>query len=443
MDTFKNLKIVRKALFTTTVLLIFSVSFSQTNSNNSYALDFVNGLSTPIGDFNNFADNGFNSGFNISKNFCSNVSIGLSTNYTALPIKDAFGVSNEKWSSFSFETGPQYRIEANKISIQFYGRLGLSFINIPEITDYYTDTNFISCQIEKANTTGLNTRLGVNFGTKICKGLSFFIATDYVSTFNSNINYSNRNLDSAMSPSGTIDPDLASEIDFNKTSFNFSTLNINFGIQIDLNTRGCAEDDKTRATDYNSSRSNRTTSSSVKDLDNDSGDDGNDTRATDYNSSRSNRTTSSSINDLDTGSGDDDNDTKATDHNSSRSNKTSHTPSKEVDDEDDDDKTKATDHNSSRSNKTSHTPSKEVDDGNEDDNDDDKTKATDHNSSRSNKTSHTPAKEVDEEDKDNDDDGKTKATDHNSSRSNKTSHTPAKEVDDKDDKTGATDNKRI
>jgi len=49
MDTIKNLKTHRKVLFTGVMLLIFSLSFSQTNSNNfdSYSLDFINGLSTP------------------------------------------------------------------------------------------------------------------------------------------------------------------------------------------------------------------------------------------------------------------------------------------------------------------------------------------------------------------------------------------------------------
>ena len=209
---------------------------------------------------------------------------------------------------------------SNKIFVQFYGRLGLSFINIPEITDLYTDTNVISSRIEKSNTTGLNTRLGVNIGTEICKSLSFFIASDYVSTFNSNINYSTRNLSSEITP---IDPDLANEIAFNKKSFNFSSLNINFGIHLDLDRNVS----RTKATDYNSSRSNRTTS--IKDLDN--GGDGDKTRANDYNSSRSNRTTS--IKEIDDGGGDDK--TRANDYNSSRSNRT--TSIKDLDNGDDDD----------------------------------------------------------------------------------------------------------
>lgn len=80
---------------------------------------------------------------------------------------------------------------------------------------------------------------------------------------------------------------------------------------------------------------------------------------------------------------------KATDHNSSRSNKTSHTPLAATDagqgDSDSGDATKATDYNSSRSNKSFSASDINDADGSDESEESNGTRATDYNSSRSNK----------------------------------------------------------
>jgi hypothetical protein len=182
------------------------------------------------------------------------------------------------------------------------------------------------------------------------------VASEYSSHLNGDINYSTRDLSNAVILNETIDPEAAEAIGFSPKKFSISTLNTNFGIRLDMGGNR-----STRATDHNSSRSNKTSH----------------TPATG-----------------DVGGDDDDGKGKATDHNSSRSNKTSHTPATgEGGGDDDDGKGKATDHNSSRSNKTSNNPIK-VDDGDIDGDGGGKGKATDHNSSRSNKTSSS--KEIDD-----------------------------------------------
>jgi hypothetical protein len=444
MRTFKNFQV----FIISTTLLIISYSYSQNATNNieTYSLEFANGISAPVGDLENYADSGINSGFVLNKNFCNNISIGLGTNYSALAVKNEFGTTNEKWSSFSVNIGPQYSIDLNKFQVQFYGRLGVSFINSPAIENYYPKTNVVVLAFEEANTTSLNTRLGINLGIKVCNGLSFYLASEYASNIKNEINYGYRDISKAITESGTIDPDTVSEIDFSNKNLSFSTFNLNFGVRVDLNTNR-----STKATDHNSSRSNKTSHTPLNidngDADDDNDDDERTTKATDHNSSRSNKTSSAIDKEKDEDEDeDDDKTTKATDHNSSRSNKTSNainTDKDEDEDEDGDKKTKATDHNSSRSNKTSNAIGKEKDE--DEDKDDDKTtKATDHNSSRSNKTSNAINTDKDE-DEVQDDDKTTKATDHNSSKSNRTSNvinTDKDEDDDDDDddkKTKATD----
>ena len=462
METFRTFNISKNLFFTSVLLFIFSLSYSQIPSyeHGTYSLELTNGISTPTGGGKNFADTGFNSGITLNKNVCNNIAIGFSTNYSSLAVKQELGISNENWNSLSFHAGPQYQLNINRLNIQLYGHLGVSFINVPEITSFHPNSEVIVTSFEQANTSALNTRLGINLGINICKGLQFYVASEYTSNIKGEINYRTRDLSNAVILNETIDPEAADAIVFSPKNISFSTLNTNFGIRLDMggnrSTRatdhnssrsnktshtpatgdggGDDDDGKGKATDHNSSRSNKTSNNPIKvdDGDNDGdGDGGGKGKATDHNSSRSNKTSNNPIK-IDDGDNDGDGGGKgkATDHNSSRSNKTSHTPATgDGGGDDDDGKGKATDHNSSRSNKTSNNPIK-IDDGDNDGEGDGKGKATDHNSSRSNKTSHTPATGNVGGDGEGDGDGKGKATDHNSSRSNKTSNNPIKVDDD-------------
>ena len=359
MDAFKTLKPGINLLFTGIMLLIYSFSFSQNTA--AYTLDFVNGISSPLGDFQSFSELGHNSSFIINKSFCKHISVGLNTNYTSLPLKEPFNVSNEKWSSFSFSIGPQYNVDIKKVSVQFYGRLGLSFISIPEIINFYPETNVTDLNFNESKTNGLNTRLGINLGTQVCNGLSFFTSAEYTSNLYSNVNYQTRDVSGAIGATGQIDPDLASAIAFENSDFSFSSFNINFGIRLNINQKnnrnstGIIQRDidtrnvrnsvgkyndggngsGTRATDYNSSRSNKSENNGIVNNDTNGGNgSGNNTNgnkstdATDYNSSRSNKSEDSGVVNNDTngenGFGNHTNGNKstdATDYNSSRSNK--------------------------------------------------------------------------------------------------------------------------
>jgi len=317
MTITKITNIVSRSLLTSVLLFFFSLSHAQYSNPQSspYTFDFVSGVSLPLGDFEMLSESGINSTFSVNKNFCDHISIALNTSYMSLGVNDNYGVSNDSWKAFSMSFGPQYHIDINKAFVQFYGNLGLSFITTPEIIAYYPQSDLISTNIEESNLSGINTRLGLKLGTEICDGLNFFVSTEYSTMINGNINYQSRDLSAAVSDAGRVDADLASEIPFENHSFSFSSVNVNFGIRIDLGST------KPRAQDHNTSRSN--TTSSVKgnpdtDLDNDYT-----PRAQDHNASRSNTTSSVMSNpdtDLDE---EDDNTPEAQDHNASRSNTTS------------------------------------------------------------------------------------------------------------------------
>jgi hypothetical protein len=406
MWVIRNLKYLVKLFFASVMLVFCNFSYAQysTNSSIPFTVDFVNGISLPMGDLEANSEPGFMNGFVVNKNLCSNISIGLNTNYTALTIKNKFGYSNEKWSSFSMSIGPQYHLAINKVFVEFYGKFGFTLINIPEATEYYPETDLIVSDINESNTSGLNTRFGINIGTQICKGMLLFASTEYNTNFNGDINYQTRDLSPAMDKAGEIDRDLASEIPLEHSAFSFSTMNINFGIRINLFTPN-----------YKGT-SNRRGISSGGDINNE---DSGDAKAQDHNASRSNTTSSVKSNPDGDADNEDSGDAKAQDHNASRSNTTSSVksnPDGDADNEDSGD-AKAQYHNASRSNTTSSVKSNP--DGDLDNEDSGDAKAQDHNASRSNTTSSV--KSNPDGDLDNEDSGDAKAQDHNASRSNTTS----------------------
>ena len=340
--------------------MMHSYSYSQNSSANSpYSIELTNGISLPQSGFKNYAGNGFNSGISIERKFCDKLSIGLGTRFTSLPLQSD-EISNKTWNSTAVHVGPQYTIGNQKLTMGLYGRIGLSVLSVPEIKSFYANSDAISTNFENTKTTSFNTRIGVNIGLNVCEGLYFYANPEYASNLKG-VNYGQRDLSKAVDPSGNIDPDLANEISFKNESLSFSSFNINFGIRFNFNSSN-----STRATDYNSSRSNRTTSAIAPNPDNGNQGNSSNTRATDYNSSRSNRTTSAIAQNPDDGNQGDSSNTRATDYNSSRSNRSTSAIAQNPDDgnQGDSSNTRATDYNSSRSNRTTSAIAPNPDDSN-------------------------------------------------------------------------------
>ncbi len=348
MKTLITSKLPIAYLFFSALWLFQSNGFAQVASHNSpYSLELTNGISFPQSDLKNYADNGFNSGFIIEKQFCNQLAVSLDSRFTSLPIHNSFDISNKTWKSTTFNVGPQYSIDKHSFSMDFYGRMGISIISVPEIHHFYANSNIVNTQFDQAKTSHLNARIGINLGYTICNSLFLYANPEYYSTITGGIHYGQRDLSKAVDPSGNIDPDLANDIAYNHEQFSISTFNINFGIRFNITKNS----NNTRATDYNSSRSNRSTSAIAPNPDNGNNGDNSNTRATDYNSSRSNRSTSAFS--PDTNNGDSSN-TRATDYNSSRSNRTTSAFSLDPDNGNNGDSsnTRATDYNSSRSNRS-------------------------------------------------------------------------------------------
>ena len=455
---------MKRAIICVTILLSCGMVNGQSPKNLS--LEIVNGISIVNSDFSDLVKDGFNNEISISKNFCDKLSLGMGVKHSSFNVKQEFGQtsgSRNQFRSIGFDLGPQFSFGSDRFSLRLYGRTGLAINSTPELISRYPNTDIVTNNLRQQSLNALTARLGAKLNTELCKGIQLFVSSEYLTSLNGDISFQSKDISKAIRADGSIDPDLASEIPTTSTSFNFTSINVNFGVSIAIGKLGnhpnrrssnplyqdkgnkavnpmyqprssgnnnplyqqsgnqgsnvlyegannsggnSGQNSGTRAQDYNSSRSNTTTAAQLDNQDEKEEIDPIST-ATDYNSSRSNKADGV----IENPNGGNNSGTRAQDYNSSRSNTTT---AIELDNQDEKEKTDpistATDYNSSRSNKADgaiENPNGGNTSG---------TRAQDYNSSRSNTTTSI---ELDNQDEKEEIDPISTATDYNSSRSNK------------------------
>ncbi|PXX98798.1 hypothetical protein DF185_15590 [Marinifilum breve] len=440
---------MKKAI--TCLLCLIAMNFTY-GQNQNLSIEIVNGISLVNGDFKDLVEDGFNNELSISKSFCPKLSLAMGVKHSSFNVKEEFGQTQgtrRQFRSLGFDLGPQFSFGSDKLSVILYGRTGLSVNSTPEIAQKHPNTDITTSGMKQQSIKALSARIGAKVNTELCKRIQLFVSSEYATSLNGDVNFYTKDISKAIGADGRIDPDLASEIPTTSSSFNFNSLNVNFGVSIAMGKMGnhpnvrssnplyqgnqnkgenpmyqergqnnnplyeqsgqqgnnpmyeqgisgggghVGQTSGTRAQDYNSSRSNTTSAKEDKKEE----DEQKTVDAQDYNSSRSNNIEA-------VGGDPKQGATKAQDYNSSRSNTTS---AKEDKKEEDEQKTvDAQDYNSSRSNNIEAVGGDPKQGA---------TKAQDYNSSRSNTTS---AKE-DKKEEDDDNKKTLKAQDYNSSRSN-------------------------
>jgi len=200
-------------------------------------LDITNGISIPFGNFSNIAHEGFNTGIILNRRYSKKLSFSAGINYSAFDYKSKYGSYTDhhhQYINTSFDIGPQYTLIWKRFSFNFYGRMGLSYLHAPSAIAYHPNSQIITANLTRQNTTALTSRLGSDFSANITKGLKLFISTEYVQTFNRNLNYEYRDISPAINIDGTINNQKANQIVFNKENFSLSGFNINLGVNISI-----------------------------------------------------------------------------------------------------------------------------------------------------------------------------------------------------------------
>ncbi len=323
---------------------------SNTNNNikgKDINISIAYGLSVPSSNFKNNTYAGNGSYFELSgAYYFSKVGLGLSIGQISNPTDNnlsdftenlGFSVLNnsENIKSTYVGIGPEYKLKLNKFETTFQIKAGMyvvkSFairsdnIENPDVTVPFLNLN-------SGNTKTLSfVSTGVKFDYNINHNLSLFASAGYFTTLSGQLALTERKIED-INNNGVIDQEDFEMADGSirystiKKNTSLSSLNLGFGISyhFSLSTKKYGSDGNnpptsTQAQDWNSSRSNKT--SSTAPVDNNDNNTPTSTQAQDWNSSRSNKTSSTAP--VDNNDNNTPTSTQAQDWNSSRSNKTS------------------------------------------------------------------------------------------------------------------------
>ena len=292
----------------------------QSSGKKSTAVSFSSGIALPSGDFKNYADDGVFANIGYTTSFCEGWFAKADFQYIGYSASEDFSTRDiekiEPFQAYGLSAGLLYAIKGKVMSIDLYVQPGISFFEAPKLQKYYESGNFLIENTPAQSQRLFNAGAGLNLNVKFCDAGALFVNAEYRSYLTGSIISQTRNIENALTADGTIDPDLLSTIPFEQNDFRPDALQLGIGVRWNLNTtknlaqnfsaeRESNNDSPgTRATDHNSSRSNKTSSIIIiqdgEDIilrkrpgrmageTEDSSGDG--SRATDYNSSRSNTT---------------------------------------------------------------------------------------------------------------------------------------------------------
>jgi len=313
------------------MFLSISFCFSQTDISSKYSLDVLTGFNTSVNSNSqvgpppifpiklppNFGSKPIS--VILHRNFSSKFSLGLGTDYNSIDLSKENSIVSEKWKTFSITVGPEYKIlEKGKFSMQVFGRVGTSFISVPESNYIYPNSDIVTDSFSKSNSTAFEGKVGTSLSFQLSNALHFITNVEYAKNINNSISYQTRDISSAVKPD-FIDQDLANSIPFETKKMGISSMSFNFGIRFNF-----------MKTKHDTAKASITSTSRVTNPEGGDNGDGNPPtiNANDWNSTRSNKTSKTSrvVNPEGEDNGDGNPPTiNANDWNSTRSNKTSKT----------------------------------------------------------------------------------------------------------------------
>ncbi|MCB9260955.1 MAG: hypothetical protein H6607_01065 [Flavobacteriales bacterium] len=256
-------------LFLPLLVLIgaFNTSLAQTNLT---VKPYV-GYNKPLGNFRDFAQNGYDFGLSIDYLFSKNFGFGFDFNqqnnnpknpfdFSVIPYNPGlYTVSNTqsgKWQATTFGFGPvyYYAVFSPNFGTELYIKPGVSFVKIPK---YQTTFNYqgISRDLFNLNqhsvsTFGLTT--GIRFNYKIGNNTKIFVNPQHVYTA-AKVNYTYREVNNAfrVDQNGQVqfNPGLLVEQPAIEKQFNVSYFNLNLGISHNFGKSNAASNLSEKKTD--------------------------------------------------------------------------------------------------------------------------------------------------------------------------------------------------
>lgn len=256
----------RFLLFATFLFCTFML-FAQINTEKTIQINPYLGLSSPQGDFKNFAENGYVLGLSLDKYLSSKFGLGVDLNYQSNGYKNGtdfsiisnpYGVLSNvsgEWSSTNITFGPTYKFGNGKINAEIYTKAGISMVKSPseEVTltgGSYPSFTIFKLDEQKVNALGI--MAGLRLSYPISDNIAVFVNPQYVYS-SSEINYLYKDLSNPFfsSPDGAdpvFEPGLLDETPIQEGVVKPSYFNLNAGIKLSFGgKKTTSKDDKNSA----------------------------------------------------------------------------------------------------------------------------------------------------------------------------------------------------
>lgn len=232
------------------VLCCVFLSAQKTNINN-FEISPYAGLSSPLGNLNDFAKSGFTWGLSSDYFFGKYFGVGFDINqqindyknspfdFSRIPTDPSYSISNYEngiWQNTTIGIGPVLRLGNEKLSADIYSKAGISIVNTPQYESYF---NFSGMQRsllylnnpERINSFGLI--LGIRLNYQISDNLSLFINPLYVYSA-AKVDYTYQNFDNAFQEiqgQTIFNPETLIEQPEISEQIQLSNFNLNFGLR--------------------------------------------------------------------------------------------------------------------------------------------------------------------------------------------------------------------
>lgn len=219
------------------------MSFSQIENEKPFQIIPYIGLSSPQGDFKDFADNGSVFGVTIDKYISNKFALGFDINFQSNGFKNPFDFSSisspnsvvnssdGKWNATTFTFGPTYKLGSSKFNAEIYSKFGLLYIKSAEAKSVFvhaggTKTIF---ELPEQKRSGFGVTSGIRLNYKVSKKLSLFVNSQYVYS-SAEVEYCDCGVEGLSNPDDILDSQPI------KKTFKPSYLNVNAGLTFNLGT---------------------------------------------------------------------------------------------------------------------------------------------------------------------------------------------------------------
>ena len=222
--------------------------YNSTSNNKCNALSINSGISGKAGDN---TGNGWQIGADITMPLLRNLKFAIGINYSSVKFKYQGSsylpgeylaemensIVSANWHLTTINAGPMFRIGKHRLNADLYGKVGASFVKIP---DQFIGIPGNSGKVDNAsgiakfsgNKTTASVQLGITINYAITRNADIFLNPHFFSTLGKNISYQEKDAYKALADNNVFDYKTFSALPYTKKSENIQIPGLSAGLRI-------------------------------------------------------------------------------------------------------------------------------------------------------------------------------------------------------------------